>query len=108
MVRGRFTGSFRSDDDYGESRTRRAGIVERRCGYCGGTGKVKEGDFIKSTVKCPIPECDEGIVRVPSNYKRCRPCKGTGKIDKGEVFPEWVHCDRCGGTGWCEPLPPYR
>ena len=106
MVRGRFTVSFRSDDDYGEPRVRRPKIVERRCGYCGGTGEVPAEFF--GMEKCRVPECDYGVVRVPSNYRRCRKCDGTGKIDIGEFFPDVIRCGRCGGTGWSEPLPAYR
>ena len=106
MVRGRFTGSFRSDD-YGEPRSRRARSEKRRCGYCDGIGKVEEGDFIKSTVNCPVCE-GTGYVSVPSNYIRCPDCDGMGKKNIGSPFPEWARCKRCRGTGWCEPPPPYR
>jgi len=82
-------------------------LVERRCGYCGGTGKVEVGDFIKSTKGCPV--CKQyGKVRVPSNYQRCPVCSGSGKRDIGEFVSEWVHCKNCQGTGWSEPPPAYR
>ena len=107
MVKGRFTGSFRSDDDYSEPRDRRARTIEKRCGYCDGRGEVEQGDFVQTRVACPV--CKRfGYVKVPSNYERCPDCEGTGKRDVGKFFPDVIRCKRCRGTGWCEPPPPYR
>jgi len=106
MARGRFTGGFRTDDDCGELDSRRAKIVERRCGYCDGKGEVEQGDFVSTTVACPV--CRKfGYVKVPSNYERCPDCKGTGRRDIREFLPDVIRCKRCGGTGWCEPSLPY-
>jgi len=84
-----------------------ARIVDRPCGYCGGTGIIYEGDFVESEATCPICK-RHGIVRVPSNYRKCPDCGGAGKKDVGEFVPDVRRCKRCKGTGWAEPPPEYR
>ena len=79
---------------------------EKRCGYCGGAGRVEVGEIVPREEICPICE-GFGFVRVPSNYVQCPDCNGTGKKDVGEIFHRWVRCKRCKGTGWAKPPMPY-
>lgn len=84
-----------------------ARLVDRRCGYCRGTGEVRVGDFVETSATCPV--CDGfGFVRVPSDYRRCPDCNGTGKKEMGTFFSQKARCGRCQGTGWAEPPLPYR
>ena len=84
-----------------------ARLIDKRCGYCNGTGKVEKGDFITTMVTCSICR-GHRVVRVPSNYRRCPQCNGAGRRDVGEFFPEVVRCKECQGTGWAPPPPEYR
>jgi DnaJ-class molecular chaperone len=68
------------------------------CGYCGGTGKVK--DIYDVEVTCGV--CDGNkVVKIGPCYrseiKRCPKCDGSGRVK--EIFGVKVKCDRCEGIG---------
>ncbi len=73
--------------------------VMRNCGYCGGTGEVKE---LVTLRRCPV--CGgNGEVSVGSDYIRCRLCNGSGKrVGVLQIEP----CDNFRGRGWA-PLREY-
>ena len=77
-----------------------AKYVDRRCGYCKGTGKVEEGDIVPQKVPCPVCE-GYGKAMVLSNCTTCPVCEGSGRKNKV------IRCHNCKGTGWAVP-PKYR
>jgi DnaJ-class molecular chaperone len=82
-------------------------LVNRRCGYCDGSGRVNAGESAPDYQPCPV--CTGfGKVRVPSSYGICPVCHGSGKKDIGAFSPRWVQCKNCHGSGWREPPSSYR
>ena len=76
--------------------------VNRRCGYCDGSGRIDAGESSPGYQPCPV--CTGfGKVRVPSSYGTCPICHGSGKKNIGEFAPRWVQCKKCHGSGWREP-----
>jgi DnaJ-class molecular chaperone len=85
-------------------------LVERPCGWCGGSGDILVGTTLGTKEKCDV--CNgAGYLRIDSSATTCPDCQGTGEASESQTFLSVIvgserRCSRCNGTGWA--VPPRR